>query len=645
MFNLPQSTFGRRSFLRFSALSVAAGSFLMNPISKAVAQAVKEIEPFYWNACVINCGQRCPQRCFVKGGQVIRVETDNTAGDACDHRQIRACLRGRALRQRLYSPDRLKYPMKRVGERGEGKFERITWDEAIKTVADNLKRTVEKYGNESVYWQYCSGQKSLVNSRRAWWRLLNLMGGYLKYYGSYSTAQIGAAMPYTYGGRPGSDMSEIGNGIVVHRVDHDGFRMTFFFSAFELIKNNWVDQDFLDKYCVGYDEKTLPASAAKGSDYKSHILGKGKDGIAKTPEWAAKITGIPVETIVQLAKEMGTTKPCFVSQGWGPQRQANGEETARAIAMLPILLGQVGLPGTNPGDAEGNSSLPAVYLPIGKNPVKDTIPVFMWTDAIVRGKDMTDITDGMRGVKKLDHDIKMIVNSGGNTTINQHSDSNATDKILRDTSKCEFIVVCDNMMTPTCRYADILLPDVLGPETDDIACQGGSNGGTTSMLPMHKAVEPQWDQKTSYEICRLIAKELGKEQEFTEGRTQLQWLEWCYNETRKKVPQLPDWDTFWKGGPAQVYGWRNNPVALSEFRADPAKNPLKTPSGKIEIYSERLNNIANTWKLNPGDVISPIPIYFRNWEMYGDELQKKYPLQCYGFHHHGRIHSTFHNLP
>ncbi len=122
MFNLPQSTFGRRSFLRFSALSVAAGSFLMNPISKAVAQAVKEIEPFYWNACVINCGQRCPQRCFVKGGQVIRVETDNTVGDACDHRQIRACLRGRALRQRLYSPDRLKYPMKRVGERGEGKF-------------------------------------------------------------------------------------------------------------------------------------------------------------------------------------------------------------------------------------------------------------------------------------------------------------------------------------------------------------------------------------------------------------------------------------------------------------------------------------------------------------------------------------------
>ena len=82
MFNLPQSTFGRRSFLRFSALSVAAGSFLMNPISKAVAQAVKEIEPFYWNACVINCGQRCALRVFSHNGQVIRIETDNTQPDS-----------------------------------------------------------------------------------------------------------------------------------------------------------------------------------------------------------------------------------------------------------------------------------------------------------------------------------------------------------------------------------------------------------------------------------------------------------------------------------------------------------------------------------------------------------------------------------
>ena len=152
-----------------------------------------------------------PLRAYTKNGRVIRIETDNTIKDGCSPRQLRACLKGRSMRQRLYSGDRLKYPMKRVGERGEGKFERISWDEALKTVAQKLKYTVETYGNEALYWQYCSGQQSMVNGRVAWWRLMNLMGGYLKYYGSYSTAQISAAFPMTYGGSPASDTSEIGN--------------------------------------------------------------------------------------------------------------------------------------------------------------------------------------------------------------------------------------------------------------------------------------------------------------------------------------------------------------------------------------------------------------------------------------------------
>ena len=415
--------------------------------------------------------------------------------------------------------------------------------------------------------------------------------------------------------------------------------------AHELIANNWVDQAFLDAYCVGYDEKTLPASAPKGSDYKSHILGRGPDGIEKTPEWASRITGVPVETIVRLGREIGTTKPVFFSQGWGPQRQANGEETSRAVAMLPILTGNVGLPGTSTGQQEGNTPVPAVYLPVGVNPVKATIPCFLWTDAIVRGREMDDVHDGLRGVKTLGHDIKMIVNSGGNTLINQHSDSNRTDEILRDTTKCEFIVVCDNMMTPSARYADILLPDTLGPETDDITASGGSNGDSAAILPLHKAVEPEWEQRPTWEICRGIAKHLGKEAEFTEGRTQLEWIEWCYNETRRKIPSLPDFATFWKTGPAHICDLPNAGIALKAFREDPKAHPLKTPSGKIEIYSERLADIARRWVLPEGDVISPIPKFVRTWEMPGDELQKKFPLQCYGHHGHGRIHSTFHNLP
>uniref|UniRef100_UPI003FD6F1C7 molybdopterin dinucleotide binding domain-containing protein n=1 Tax=Sutterella sp. TaxID=1981025 RepID=UPI003FD6F1C7 len=202
------------------------------------------------------------------------------------------------------------------------------------------------------------------------------------------------------------------------------------------------------------------------------------------------------------------------------------------------------------------------------------------------------------------------------------------------------------LMTPSCRYADILLPDTLGPETTDAACQGGSHGDVAEMLAIQKACEPEFEQKPSWEICRMIARELGLEAEFTEGRTQEEWVRWCYEETRKKVPELPDFETFWKNGLAKVWHYRKDPLALEGFRKDPVKHPLKTPSGRIEIYSERLAKETADWVLAEGDQITPLPQYWRTWDMPGDPAAaKKYPLQCFGFHGHGRIHSTFHNLP
>ncbi len=681
----------RRALLKALALT----SLPLAPLSRAVAAAVEDLGQYSWCACIINCGQRCALRCFTKNGQVIRIETDNTHPDTLGERQLRACQRGRSMRERIYSNDRLKYPMKRIGARGEGKFERISWEEAVKTIASEWTRIKEKYGNDSIYWQYCSGQQSLVSSRRAWQRLMNLMGGYLQYYGSYSNAQLAASFPLTYGGRPASLPSEIsnaelyvlfGNNPSVTRPSGGGkgFQIDAALSkkrpriividpcftdtastradewipirpgtdaalvsalAYEWIRKGEVNQAFLDRYCVGYDEKTLPASAPKNSDYKSYILGHGPDKTPKTPEWASPITGIPVDVIRHLAHQMAHTKPLFVSQGWGPQRTANGENNARAIAMVPILLGQVGLPGTNSGEHEGNTPFPAVYLPIGKNPIKATIPVYMWTDAILRGHEMSRRTDAVKGVEQLKSDIKMIINSGGNTMINQHGDCNWTHKVLQDTSKLEFLVVCDNMMTPSARYADILLPDILGPETNDIAANGGSHGDVAALLAIQEAVKPQFEQKPSWEICRLIAAELGLEEAYTEGRDQMGWVKWCYNETRKKVPQLPSFDEFWKAGLAKVWHYRKDPIALASFRADPEKNKLKTPSGKIEIYSERLAKETADWILPEGDKISPIPTFDQTWDMPGSEEAKKFPLQCFGFHGHGRIHSTFHNLP
>ena len=140
-----------------------------------------------------------------------------------------------------------------------------------------------------------------------------------------------------------------------------------------LINENLVDQPFLDKYCVGYDEKTLPADAPANGHYKAYILGEGDDGTAKTPQWASRITGIPADRIIKLAREIGSTKPAYICQGWGPQRQANGELSARAIAMLPILTGNVGINGGNSGARESTYTITIERLPGLTNPVKTAI--------------------------------------------------------------------------------------------------------------------------------------------------------------------------------------------------------------------------------------------------------------------------------
>jgi len=94
-----------------------------------------------------DCGGRCPLRFHVKDGKIIRVEGDDTADD---DNQLRACLRCRSIRGYIYHPERLKYPLKRAGPKGSGKFERISWDEALDTVAAKIKEVIEKYGNQSL---------------------------------------------------------------------------------------------------------------------------------------------------------------------------------------------------------------------------------------------------------------------------------------------------------------------------------------------------------------------------------------------------------------------------------------------------------------------------------------------------------------
>lgn len=551
--------------------ALSLGAFVPTPVSAAVARAAADIEVMTWSGCAVNCGSRCQLRVFSKNGRVIRIETD-ASGDASASTidggctQIRACQRGRSMRQRIYAPERLKFPMKRVGRRGEGRFERISWEQALDEIAARLKDTIDRHTNESVMIMHGSGNQALVNSSAATYRFFNMIGGSLAWYSDYSTACIQNAWPYLYGrfdyggvrskaAGQGSYFSQVknaklyvtfGNNPAVTRASGGGQSWEFFSAArrngtrmvfidpiysdtmagrnaewipirpgtdaalceaiaYVLITENLVDKAFIDRYTIGYDEDSLPASAKPGSSYRSHILGLGPDKTPKTPERAAGITNVPAERIVRLARDMAAAKPCFISQGWAPQRRMNGETQSTSIAMLPILLGQIGLPGTNSGAREGDSYGLEAGLPTGANPVKVGMPVFLWPQAVVDAASLTAETAAVRGAPALRHNIKFIWNTQSNTLINQHGGINQLRPILEDETKVETIVCVDTQMTPSAMFADYVLPDVCHQESIDLMADSYAVGDQNYLMLSDKAIDPEWEQKPNWEIMRGLA--------------------------------------------------------------------------------------------------------------------------------------------
>lgn len=686
----------RRTFVKTSgalgALAAAGGGIAaadsLFGAGVAPAHAAEAKDKTVWGHCAINCPGRCALKFHVKDDEVVWVDTYTTQDGDFDDVQPRACLRGRTYRRWLADPNRINYPMKRVGKRGEGKFEQITWDEAVDTIASELKRIIDTYGNESVFIPYATGVSS--TTARALPRFMNCLGGFLGCYGDYSAMQMETIVPYTLGatGFYGSTLSAaddaelvlafgtsptetrqggaVSHGDWVRMREKTGAKIIYIDPrlndsnmgrssewlpinpgtdaalcsaiAYELIKNDMIDKEFLDKYCIGFDEDTMPESAkGQNKSYKDYIMGTGYDHVEKTPEWAAPITGINAEKIKELAHEVGTAKPLFVVQGWGPQRRSNGELNCWSIIMLPLLTGQIGLPGTNTGTREGSYSVSLQSIPAGKNPIKASIPVFLFTDAIDHGTEMTALNSAVKGADKLNQNIKCMLNYAGNCLTNQHGNINRAHDILADESKCEFIVVWETVLTDSAKYADILLPDLFRFEQ---VSQIGAGGDHAYMISGQPCTSPKFERKTLYDSLTLIADKLGVKEAFTEGKTQEEWIKELYEKSRAKDTALPTYEEAMEMG---VYT-RKNPkgatIALEKWRQDPEANKLMTPTGKVEIYSETLAKIAETWELGEEDLISPIPVYTHGFTE-TDIPTEEYPLHCSGFHYRGRTHSSW----
>jgi anaerobic dimethyl sulfoxide reductase subunit A len=281
--------------------------------------------------------------------------------------------------------------------------------------------------------------------------------------------------------------------------------------AYIMITEGLYDAEFVRTHCVGFDARQMPVEGAES--YSDYILGV-RDAIPKTPQWAERITAIPAGTISRIAREFATIKPAMLYQGYGMQRRAYGEQVVRAGCVLAAISGNVGIPG---GWASGlglqapdGGEIRNVF-PIGDNPIKAQIPVFLWTDASIDGKGMT-IVESVRGSDRLENDIKLIYAVATNCLINQHAEINRTAEILRDESKVEFIAVQDNFLTPKGRFADIILPACTQFETWGVE-DGWKYGDEVILQP--KLVDPAGMSKSDYQICSEIADRLGFGKTFT----------------------------------------------------------------------------------------------------------------------------------
>lgn len=711
MTNSEKTNLSRRTFVKGSALAglgaAAVGTTsLFGCAPKGAGSGDAELaetgdaapvdEKVVWTHCSVNCMSFCAWQCHVRDGEVAYIESDNTGSFEFGEPQMRACLRGRSARRWLQNSERLNYPMKRVGKRGEGKFERISWEEALDTIASELTRIRETYGNEAIYIPQCSG---VVGGLGAFGsnpvsRLLALSGGYLGKYGNYSSGLMMQGCKYTYGEtncygsnywtlQEGELLVMFGNSPADTRMGGTGSANLLAYArekknvrvicidprmsdtacssgtewipirtgtdaalcaalAYEIITNEWADEEFLHTYCVGYDEETLPESAkGKNASYKDYILGNGPDGTPKTPAWASAITLVPEKRIVDLAREMHEADPVFIQQGYGSQRHSNGEMTSRAIMVLPALLGQIGKPGTNDGRRENKIAFSMGSFPSGKNPVEASIPTFMWTQAVKDGPSMTKTNAGVQGVDRLPCGIKFIFNYAGNCLTNQHSDINATHEILADESLCEFIVTSEVFVTDSAKYSDILIPDLTTQEQVSVA--GNSYGDNVKAILFGQPIyDPPFERRGIYEVCCDLAERLGIYEEYSDGgKTREDWNRELYEAYREEQPQLPTWEDGIEMG-LYKEGRVDELIALKDFIADPEGHPLETPSGKIEIYSERLAEIRDTWEIAEGDVISPIPEFAPGFESYAD-LTEEYPLLIQGFHYKAHVHSSYAN--
>lgn len=708
-----------------------------------------------------------PISAYVEDGKIVRIRP--LVADESDFRPWTIEAEGRRYsppkkftlapyvlseRDRLYSEDRIRYPLKRVNfdpngarnpeSRGKVGYERISWDEALDIVAGEIKRVQGTYGPEAVSAMTSSHHNwGLVGYKiSAFARFFNMIGyttvvdnpdswegwhwGATHTWGFYW--RLGMPEPY--------DMLEDAlkhtEMIVYWSNDPDTTRgvYTGYDSAIwrQWLKEKGVTMVFIDPFhnytaaAMGgkwlaprpgtdtalamaiahvwlteqtYDQSYVADRTVGFEDFKNYVLGHG-DGVPKTPDWAAEETGIPARTIVALAREWARKRTMLAAGARGGEggacRTAYGTEWARMMVLLQAMQGLgkpgVGIWGTAMGGPRDNSVwFPAYGDPDGRiahskvarvrpeNPVTQRLYRPIVPDAILNStidwigegfcnrsldQQFTPFTYPMPGCSE----VKLWYRYGGSflgTMIN-------TSKWARmyQSPKLEFVVNQDCWWSSETGFADVILPACTQLERDDIGewgepggqSKGGSSGCNFRVIVrMKKCIDPLWESKSDYQIFSLLAQRLGREQEYTEGNSEIDWARKFFDIS--DLPQRISWEEFERKGyyiinvpedyrSTPALRWYaegrtcdtpdpNNPKRLTD-----KGNELGTDSGKIEFLSHSLNRRAPDDDERP-----PVPHYLPSWEGHHTPLAAKYPLHLisphprFSFHTHYDKHAAW----
>ncbi|MEL0304382.1 MAG: molybdopterin-dependent oxidoreductase, partial [Rhodobiaceae bacterium] len=553
---------------------------------------------------------------------------------------------GSSLPELLDHPTRIRRPAVRRGwldhgpgpadgARGSDPFVEIGWDEAERLVAAELERVRTEHGNSAIYagsYGWASAGR-FHHAQSQIHRFLNCIGGYTRSVNTYSYAAAEVIVPHVLGsftrllpqhtswtnlaahcelfvafGGLALGNGQMANGGTGRHIQREGYEAAVA-AGVEFINispreldleapapprtiqlrpgsdtalilalcrtlraEGLADERFLARYTVGYDR------------FAAYLDGE-TDGICKDAHWASGLTGVPEAEIVSLARRMAS-KRTMVSISWSLTRQQYGEQPFWAAISLAAMLGQIGTPGGGIGfgyaiaNYVGHNVDPMPYaaLPQGRNSVSDFIPVARVSDMLLTPGSSFDYNGG----RYIYPDVRLVYWAGGNP-FHHHQDLN---RLQQAWQRPDTIIMHDWCWNASAKRADIVLPCTTMLERTDI----GMTQRDPYIIAMAKAVEPIGEARDDYDILAGIARVMGCEDSFCEGRTAEEWVRHLWDQSRRRAAdrgvELPDYDMLVAAEYHRIDTPPDEPVLFADFRADPGAHPLPTPSGRIELFSE-----------------------------------------------------------